>query len=67
AADGTVRASKAITIPAKGRYKGVVTDIFTGIAPAPSDYIRVESDTALAGVEVTGDLDRSYMKALAAN
>ena len=67
AADGTVRASKAIIIPAKGRYKGVVTDIFTGITPAPSDYIRVESDTALAGVEVTGDLARSYMKALAAN
>jgi len=67
AANGTVRAEQTIIIPAKGRYKAVLDDLFTGITPAASDYIRIESAVPLVGLEVTGDMARTFMKALAAN
>ncbi len=54
--DGTFRKSQSVKVAGRGSLiKDVYADLFPGITPDPSDYIRVRSWNYLASYEQTGE------------
>jgi hypothetical protein len=53
AGDGTVKERFSLVLPGRGRVMDEVDNLFT--APLPTDYVIVNSDRAVFGLEVFGD------------
>jgi hypothetical protein len=53
AADGTIRSSQSRTVPANGAFAAdLYRDLFNGIEPAASDYVRVKSTASVLPFEL---------------
>jgi hypothetical protein len=63
-ADGQVKAEKTASIDAMHRFKVVVADCFAGATIESGDTVRYVSDQPVIALEVSGDLDRTFMTAL---
>jgi hypothetical protein len=60
-ADGTVRSSSQVSIPAFGTYSAdLSTAAFAGISTDPSDYLRVSSSQGLLPYEYFGNQSKDF-------
>ena len=62
--DGTVKMTKEIQLGSMERFKSVVKDFFEGVDIESTDYIYYHSTTSVLAIEVSGDLDRTFMFSL---
>jgi len=63
-ANGTVKATAAIMINPFNHTAVVLADLFGETVLEQTDYIKFSSTTPVSAVEVSGDLDFAYMKAI---
>ncbi|BBB32873.1 hypothetical protein TTHT_1360 [Thermotomaculum hydrothermale] len=64
AADGTVKSTKDVQLGSMQRFKSVVKDLFSDVEIESTDYIYYHSNTSIIAIEVSGDLDRTFMFSL---
>ena len=62
--DGAAKASNTVSIGARSQFRAVIDNLFADTAIENTDFVRFSAESAIIGVEVTGDLDRTWMKAL---